>query len=46
MAETSDGKEKGNPTYMCAACGHIAIGKIPVKCPECGAGKDNFQKIA
>ncbi len=45
-----DGKAKQakgkNATYMCAVCGHIAIGKIPIKCPECGAGGDNFQKIA
>ncbi len=45
MAEKKDGKE-AKSTYMCAVCGHISIGRIPVKCPGCGAGKENFQKVA
>jgi rubrerythrin len=34
------------PTFMCVVCGYISIGKIPVKCPGCGAGRSDFKKVA
>lgn len=45
MAE-KDGKEKKPASYMCMVSGHIAIGKVPAKCPECGAAKENFRRVA
>jgi rubrerythrin len=32
--------------WMCAICGYVFENKtIPIKCPVCGAGKENFVKI-
>jgi rubrerythrin len=32
------------PTFMCVICGYVSD-TIPVKCPVCGAGKENFKEV-
>lgn len=29
--------------YVCRACGHLALGDVPEKCPNCGAWGETFQ---
>lgn len=31
--------------YVCAGCGHLAIGEAPDTCPVCGAPKSSFKKV-
>lgn len=53
MARKSDGKmkkrkgakkEEARVSYMCTACGFTTTG-IPVKCPNCGAEREDFRKV-
>jgi len=39
-------RKKKEVIYMCMVCGQISPKVIPVKCPVCGAGKENFQKVS
>ncbi len=39
-----DSKEKPK-RWMCTVCGYIAEGELPVKCPVCGAGRENFIEV-
>lgn len=34
-------KEIPNP-YVCRACGHLTLGGVPEKCPDCGAWGGSF----
>lgn len=36
--------ERGD-VYLCPFCGDIEFGKVPDKCPSCGAPAAKFQKI-
>jgi len=36
------GKE---PVYMCMVCGYLSPKIVPVKCPVCGASKENFKVV-
>ena len=41
-----DGKKEKEPVYMCMVCGFVSPPNVvPVKCPVCGAGKENFKKV-
>jgi len=31
--------------WMCQVCGFITPEPVPVKCPVCGAGKENFKEV-
>ena len=37
--------KKKKPVFMCMICGFMSPGALPVKCPVCGAGKENFRKV-
>jgi rubrerythrin len=39
---------EGFPTqecFVCYACGYLATGEAPAKCPICGAVKKAFKKV-
>ena len=38
-------KAEQEATIICSACGYVAKGRDPVKCPVCGAGSEKFQVI-
>ncbi len=35
--------EQGTEYYVCTVCGHIADGRVPDKCPICGAPNSRFE---
>ncbi len=39
-----EGKDWGDEKiYICPVCGYTALGKVPDRCPICGAGGDTFK---
>ncbi len=38
--------KRKRPVFMCMICGFMSPGVLPVKCPVCGAGKENFRKVS
>ncbi len=50
MAVVNSKKAKENagnkgPVFMCMVCGFMSQKVLPVKCPECGATRENFRKV-
>ena len=37
--------ESSTEYYVCTVCGHISDGRIPEKCPICGALSSKFEKV-
>ena len=31
--------------WVCAVCGYVADDIPPIKCPNCGASRENFERV-
>jgi rubrerythrin len=31
--------------WACTVCGYSVEGKLPEQCPDCGAGKEDFESV-
>lgn len=45
LEAVKSGKDLTVDFYLCPVCGHIELGKPPVKCPICSLAGDKFTKI-
>jgi rubrerythrin len=37
--------ERSTEYYVCTVCGHVADGRLPEKCPICGALSSKFEQV-